>query len=290
MRSSIHNNAGFSLTELLVALAMVGIVSVAMYMSFSSQSRSFVKQEQAVDVQQNVRAAMDIMVRDIRLACYDPTRSGNFTPENIDVRPRNFANAPAANGWGAITVRSDSNGAPNGAVDNGEEVAYSLNNASAAFPGSIVLARDRNDGAGRRPLIGFVEGLVFAFAFDADGDEENEIDRDAAGNIIWAVDTTADGELDRAIDTNGDGVIDLNDDPAGVAISAVHPQAIATVPPDAVRAVRIWLLVRSERQDPGLNDNRTYVLGNRRFTPNQDETRFQRRLLTETVWMRNAGL
>jgi type IV pilus assembly protein PilW len=66
------NKKGFTLVELLVAMAITGIVAGAIYTAFQSQQKSYLIQEQVAEMQQNLRAAMDIMVRDIRMAGYDP--------------------------------------------------------------------------------------------------------------------------------------------------------------------------------------------------------------------------
>lgn len=66
---------GFTLVELLIAMAITGIVAGAIFTAFLSQQKSYLAQEQVAEMQQNLRAAMDIMVRDIRMAGYDPYRN-----------------------------------------------------------------------------------------------------------------------------------------------------------------------------------------------------------------------
>lgn len=259
---------GFSLAELLVAMALAGIVGMAMVMSFSNQSKTFIKQEQTIDVQQNVRGAMDIMVRDIRMACYNPKGESAFLPVTLDVRPRNLNNAVAAAGWGAMEFRKDSD--DDGVLDAADTVRYSLYDSTDVSPAGILeLARQENPtgGGDRQPLVSYVEGLVFAFAYDTDGDRQ--VERDGAGEIIWAVDSDADGDLNLNVATN-----------AALA---------ADVLPTNIQAVRIWLLARSARREEGLVDTRTYQLGHRTVTPAGPARFFQRRLLTETVWLRNAS-
>ncbi len=64
--------AGFSLIELLIAMAIGLVVLGAMYSVFTIQNKTFGSQEQYVEMQQNVRAAMDMISREIRMAGYDP--------------------------------------------------------------------------------------------------------------------------------------------------------------------------------------------------------------------------
>lgn len=59
---------GFSLIELLIAIAISGIVLGAVSSLFIMQNKSYSVQEQVAEMQQNARAAMDIMTREIRMA------------------------------------------------------------------------------------------------------------------------------------------------------------------------------------------------------------------------------
>ena len=66
------NRKGFTLIELLVAMAISGIVAGAIFTAFQSQQKSYLIQDQVAEMQQNLRAGMDLMVREIRMAGYDP--------------------------------------------------------------------------------------------------------------------------------------------------------------------------------------------------------------------------
>jgi type IV pilus assembly protein PilW len=69
-----HDN-GFSLIELLVAMTIAGIVIGGIYSVYHTQQKSFLVQEQVTGMQQNIRAALLLMEREIRRAGYDPTRN-----------------------------------------------------------------------------------------------------------------------------------------------------------------------------------------------------------------------
>ncbi len=60
------NNRGFSLIELLIAIAIFGILLTALTAFFISQNRQYVVQSQIVEMQDNARFAMDIIVRILR--------------------------------------------------------------------------------------------------------------------------------------------------------------------------------------------------------------------------------
>jgi prepilin-type N-terminal cleavage/methylation domain-containing protein len=61
-------NRGFTLIELLVALAVSSIVMAAIYSVYAGLTRSYTTQNAAADVQQAVRATIDVMAEDIMLA------------------------------------------------------------------------------------------------------------------------------------------------------------------------------------------------------------------------------
>jgi len=72
---SIH---GFTLVELLVYIALTGIVLTGIYSLLISNSKAYTSQENSMAMNQDLRAAMDMMVREIRMAGYDPTRAGGM--------------------------------------------------------------------------------------------------------------------------------------------------------------------------------------------------------------------
>jgi type IV pilus assembly protein PilW len=66
---------GFSIIELLIALAMSGIVMTAVYAAFKSQQDSYLAQDHVVEMQQNIRAGLDLLVRELRMAGFDGGRN-----------------------------------------------------------------------------------------------------------------------------------------------------------------------------------------------------------------------
>ena len=71
-----RKSSGFTLVELMVAMAISSIVLGIIYATYQAQLKSQVTQQQVVEMQQNARAAIYAMEREIRLAAYDPTESG----------------------------------------------------------------------------------------------------------------------------------------------------------------------------------------------------------------------
>jgi type IV pilus assembly protein PilW len=65
------NKKGVTLLELMVGMVTCGLLVGAIYQLFISQSKAYTSQEQVVEVQQGIRGAMEILLRDIRMTGYD---------------------------------------------------------------------------------------------------------------------------------------------------------------------------------------------------------------------------
>ena len=64
-------NTGLTLIELILALALTGIISVFIYRIYNLQRTSYVHQDQVLQMQQNLRMGMEMMVREIQMAGFD---------------------------------------------------------------------------------------------------------------------------------------------------------------------------------------------------------------------------
>jgi type IV pilus assembly protein PilW len=68
---------GFTLVELLVAMAITIVVIVSIYSLYTTQQKSYMAQEQIVAMQQNLRAGMTLLAMDLMTAGYDPIGGNN---------------------------------------------------------------------------------------------------------------------------------------------------------------------------------------------------------------------
>jgi prepilin-type N-terminal cleavage/methylation domain-containing protein len=70
MRRLLHrrDQGGFSLVELVIVVLMLGIVTMSIYSLYQSTQRSTSTQDEVVEMQQNLRVAMDQIARDVRMA------------------------------------------------------------------------------------------------------------------------------------------------------------------------------------------------------------------------------
>lgn len=279
---------GFTLIEILIAMVITVIVSAALFTAFQSQQNTYIIQENVVEMQQNLRAGMDMMVREIRMAGYDRQNIGGLGI--VDVCPRDMGNNidVTMSGNGAIKISADFK--DDGVLNNSDIISFSIADSPISTPdGNPDLTR--NNGGGRQLLAENIQALGFAYAFDADGD--GILDKSSNGHIIWAIDSDGDNALDKNLDTNDDGNIDVSDGPVGNN-GLISGTAISGVSVDAIRAVRIWMLARAERNDNKFLNTHTYVVGYKVITPSSDadtgNDNLRMRLLTTIVKCRNLGL
>jgi len=65
------NRNGVTLIELLIALVILGMVAGGIYQVLIAQSKAYTVQDQVTEVQQSVRSAMEVLLRDLRMAGFD---------------------------------------------------------------------------------------------------------------------------------------------------------------------------------------------------------------------------
>ena len=268
MMTLIKNNNGFTLVELLVALVIDFFVLAAIYSAFYSQQKSHVKEQQAVDAQQNVRGAAAFMTREIRLAGKegkDTAVAGILTagPHSIqftlDRDDTGNVTDPYDNikfGFPAAADATD----PFGIADAGS--------ASITRYSAVLNADD--------PIADNIHAIAFAYAFDEDRDGELDF-VDAApfngrldpGEEIWAYDSPDIAAV--GLDKNNATGLDL-------------PEVISF---DRIRAVRIWILARTRNPLRGNVTTKNFVVGDKIINRTDN---YQYRLLTATVMCRNLGI
>ena len=123
---------GFSLIELLVSMAMLGIVMTAIYSTYKSQQNSYVAQEQVVEMQQNLRAGFYMLGKDMRMAGFNPNKAfnvGGFVTQLPDdgsvTATTNATNV-------AFTLDRNFNGAIDFESDD-EQMAYRFDSATSTL-------------------------------------------------------------------------------------------------------------------------------------------------------------
>jgi len=319
-----NDTDGFTLIELMIAVAIAAILVSAIYVSVISQQKTQFTQQLVVDMQQNARAALFLMQREIRMAGFDPTwDDGNEDGvddnrltdavnndcdgetdellENADLAGITQADASE------IQIRLDRDGSGDFCGSH-ELLAYGFpavadgNGDGVADDGAAQLKRGSNGGALNQPVAENIQAVAFAYAFDWEGtgtDPNGELDT-IGGNIIWAYDSDGNGDLDMALDTNNDGVINAADDTNYDGFLNDSPIS-DPAPVNAIRAVRLWLLARSRAPVRDYADTDAYVVGDKILIPgdsngngvidgNDAPDSYKRGLLTTIVHCRNLGL
>lgn len=150
MPQILHNDKGFTLVELLVATAIFLVLMGAIFSTFQSQQQSFIVQEQVVAMQQNLRAGMLMMEKEIRMAGYDPLSTANAGITTAAANQITF------------TKDADENGTLGG---TGESITYALYTT-----GWGTQAVGRAAPSTNQAIADNIDALDFVY-FDADGNE-----------------------------------------------------------------------------------------------------------------------
>ena len=149
MKKILFKNRGFTLVEIMVSMVIVSLVVAGIYAVYTIQQRTYTVQEQVTEMQQKIRAALDFMSRDIRMANFNPEGACSGIQGIIDIASQNFS--------------FDYCGLHDGNWET-HRVIYSFNN------GNLVrdLARGTSAGVARNLAEG-VDALEFLYR-DEDGD------------------------------------------------------------------------------------------------------------------------
>ncbi len=283
------SDTGFTLVELLVAVAISGIVGVGIMSLYVNSSKTYESQTLVAEAQQNVRAGLDALVWDLRMAGYDPARIANTGIVSLDPDGNGIMDSihftADLNEDGNLIDADDSDGdGDTTEPDPNEDIVYSLyDSGSDDVYGNAISRLGRDTGGGNDPVAEYIQALGFAYAFDSNDD--GELDADIGGRTHWAVigannnwwelDADNDDQITAADDTDNDN--DINSIDTGI------PAVL-----EDIRAVKIWLLASGSRQDRNAASEHAYVVGSAIVRPGNDSIR--RRLLKTSVYCRNMGL
>jgi len=142
---------GFTLIEVLVSVAIGLIVMAAVYSVYTTQQKSYILQEQVAGMQQNLRAAMFYMVRELRMAACDPTDKAKARILSVTSSSISFTCDIRGDAYG-----SEFDGDTN---DANENITYSWADADGDGDMDIV----RNTGGGNQPLAENIDELDFVY-------------------------------------------------------------------------------------------------------------------------------
>jgi prepilin-type N-terminal cleavage/methylation domain-containing protein len=316
---------GFTIIELMISMAVLGIISVYMFESFAVNQRAYTVIDQVAESQQNVRAIADLLERDLRHA-------GLMIPEGASV-----CGVDATNGPDLLYVSDASAIDPDDDLSSydGATIGGGVTQVSAG-PTSLALSSLLMEPSPSRP----------AYDTDGNGTADSDFREDGGAIVIDLADPgrgtacgrvtdvdVAGSEIDVDIQSgalgaagatpnlvvvpaheyriaNGDqlfrdGVLlsegvedlqaayffDLDDD--GV-VDGGEMRGVSGADFDAsdqdgssVRSVRVNLVTRTRMEDREWTQGRAQALENRAAAVASDG--FRRRVYTSTVMLRNVG-
>lgn len=167
---------GFTLVELMIAMAVGMIVLGAVYALFTVQSKHLANQELLAELHQNARVAMDIMVREISMAGYNQTTD----PASIASVPRctnalvtagtrcvGITNAAADTISFTADLNGDGDTTANSSNPN-ENIVYDV------YSSSGIQALGRTSNGTKQPVVEYVESLNFLY-YKVDGTTATDV-------------------------------------------------------------------------------------------------------------------
>jgi prepilin-type N-terminal cleavage/methylation domain-containing protein len=167
----MNDRRGFTLVELMIAIAVSLIMIVAIGMAIESASRSSGGIERKVTAQQDVRGALEIMALEVKMASYNPSFSTTIWRSDGNPGGANFCTTQSANltykgiqeaTANSITVEMDisggldANGNPDGngfLTEANEIIRYNF----VQIGGDRYITRETNCG-GAQPFLGDILG------------------------------------------------------------------------------------------------------------------------------------
>lgn len=145
LREYGSSQQGFTLIELMVAMAVSSMFVAVVYMAFTTQQRSYVSQDQVAEMQQKLRAGMRYMGKELVMTGYNP---GADAPAGI-----------LSAAFNQLNVTMDLNGDKD-VDDPGEKLLYKID------AGNNLCRDDVNAGSGCQPLIDNVQAIEFYYTLE----------------------------------------------------------------------------------------------------------------------------
>lgn len=151
---NISNKDGFTLVELIISLFLGIFICATIFSAYKTQNHVQTSQQSVVEMQQNVRAALNMLTNSIRQAGFDPTTkadsgfilsdtftAGSMTPA-VACNSSQLAFTADLDGDGKIdTAVEDINSDSSTSIGESEQIAYSLSSMSAPYASLFNLRR-----------------------------------------------------------------------------------------------------------------------------------------------------
>lgn len=299
------NAKGFTVLELLIATA-ISVVVVAASLSFFGGTEKVARANlQLTDIQQDARAAMEMLVRDIRMAGFGTSESGAcanaINPVNQSAGPDRISMAGMYNKTTQLAKETSSRNQIALATDVAGVISLNgifTTSIEGKIPdGLFKISPPLSEGEfypSGTPVF-TPDCISYSVVNNAQG--HPELRRGSANIPLDSPDSLlAEGVLDMqfayAEDKNGDGLID---DANGSATFDSADFVNQPSHPSAIRLVRVTLLLKTKKADPNYYGGTPFAIEDHNPATDAgfDKTtysQFRKRLLTRTVRPRNMGL
>jgi prepilin-type N-terminal cleavage/methylation domain-containing protein len=151
MRSEMNDAKGYTLVEIMMAVAISLVLLGAIYAAVNSVQRSSAGLERKVTAQQDVRPALELMAMEIRMASFNPNFASGIWKSDADC-----ASAPVSQSYrgiqtataNSISVEMDIDGSSAVGDHSNEIITYSYDAANQ------YITRETNCTGGGQPFLG----------------------------------------------------------------------------------------------------------------------------------------
>ena len=278
MDMKLRKNKGVTLIELLIALVISAILVAGIYRAFIHQQRNYVIQEQVADMQQNVRVAINRMMREIRMAGFgvrDVLSSPGVNGYTVEITP----NADSITVVGAFRQVSTLAADAKGGTDS-----ITLANATAASQFDGAIHHFICIGGIESHIVKSIAGSVLTL------DPRLKVNH-LAGTPVFKIHALTYGIRDD----NGTSVLfrDLYSNTTSTKRETVAENieslqfeyfaasGNSTIIPADVRMIRITVTARTSMRDPDYKGDPDYVVG---------EGSYRKRQIFSNIQIRNMGV
>ncbi|MCD4665481.1 MAG: prepilin-type N-terminal cleavage/methylation domain-containing protein [Bacteroidales bacterium] len=162
-----YNQKGFTLIEVMITVAISGIILGGIFATYSNQQKTYVSSDHLAEMQQNLRAAILIMSSEIREAGCDPDPTKKANAGIISATSIQFHFTRDIAGHAINSKQGDGE-----LDDDNENITFGfspINDANSdgiADAGAANLGRDKNDGTGFQPIAENIQAIEFNYILD----------------------------------------------------------------------------------------------------------------------------
>ena len=158
----MRSEKGFTLVEFMVTVAMMTVVMAGVYLVFYSQQKSYTVQEQVAEMQQNLRGAMYLMAKEIKMAGCNPTGHAQAGIVTAAADRINFT----------MDLKGKGTDTPSGNIENteNENITYHLEDSNGDGAREIL----RDTGTGDQVLAENIDALDFVY-LDSNGNVTTDL-------------------------------------------------------------------------------------------------------------------